>query len=220
MPGFEARLLRNSYEKVRDVNERTGSPTILPMLRSEGQARVMTAVFVSATEPRSIAEIARDAEVTTRVALLEVDRLVDAGLVAEQRRGRARLITPDTANPAVAPLAALLEVTFGPEPLIKEALRAVRGVQAAYIFGSWAERRTGAPGPSPRDIDVLVVGTTDEDELETAVRPLSRRLGRPVSITRIRPKRWAEEADRGLLATIRAKPTITLLETPIGADDE
>lgn len=202
------------------MNDRTGTPTILPMLRSEGQARVMTAVFVSATEARSIAEIARDAEVTTRVALLEVDRLAGAGLVTEQRRGRARLITPDTANPAVPPLTALLEVTFGPEPLIKEALRTVHGVEAAYIFGSWAERRTGTPGPSPRDIDVLVVGTADEDELERAIRPLSRRLGREVSITRVRPKRWAEEAARGLLATIRAKPTITLLGTPIGVDDE
>lgn len=208
----------NSYVKVRYVNERTGSPTILPMLRSEGQARVMTAVFISATEPRSIAEIARDAGVTTRVALIEVDRLIDAGLVTEQRRGRARLITPNTANPAVAPLTTLLEVTFGPEPLIKDALHAVDGIQAAYIYGSWAERRTGTPGRPPGDIDVLIVGTADEDELETAVRPLARRLGRTVSITRVRPQRWVENADRGFLATIRSKPTITLIGTPIGTD--
>lgn len=172
------------------------------MLHSEGQARVMTAVFVAATEPRSIAEIARDADVTTRVALIEVDRLLAAGLVTEERRGHARLITPNTQNPAVAPLTALLEVTFGPEPLIRDTLAGVDGIQAAYIYGSWAERRTGAPGHSPGDIDVLVVGTTDEDQLEAAGRPLVHHLGREVSITRIRPQRRAESPRLPQLVTL------------------
>lgn len=196
---------------LRYMKERTGAPPLLPMLRSEGQARVMTAVFVSATAPLSIAEIAKAADVTQRVALIEVDRLVGAALVTDERRGRARLITPNAANPAVAPLTALLEVTFGPEPLIRAALSDIADIEAAYIYGSWAERRAGAPGHAPDDIDVLVVGTADEDELEAAVHPLAQRLHRSVSVRRIRPERWRDGSPTGFVATVRSKPLITLL---------
>jgi predicted nucleotidyltransferase len=35
------------------------------------------------------------------------------------------------------------------------------GIEAAAIFGSWAARAAGEAGPSPVDVDLLVIGRPD-----------------------------------------------------------
>lgn len=40
----------------------------------------------------------------------------------------------------------------------------------AYIYGSWAARYLGEPGPVPQDVDVLAIGTASDDDLYDAAR--------------------------------------------------
>jgi hypothetical protein len=61
-------------------------------------------------------------------------------------------------------------VTYRPLPVLTDAVRSVPGVQRAYIYGSWAARYSGEIGPVPVDVDVLVIGTADLDDLEEAAR--------------------------------------------------
>ena len=180
----------------------------------------MTTIFVAQNEPQSIVEIAQMSGVSQRVALLEVDRLLGAGLIVEKRVGRARLIAPNESSPEVPALKHLLEVAFGPEPRLREILSGIEGIDAAYIYGSWAERRLGKPGQSPKDIDVLIVGTVDEDDVERQVRPLQKQLGRTVSITVVSPQRWQDPASTGFLPTVRSKPIVTLLGDPVQTSEE
>jgi predicted nucleotidyltransferase len=63
------------------------------------------------------------------------------------------------------PLTDLLTVTYGPLPVLTEELRTVPGIAKAYLYGSWAARYSGEPGPPPNDVDVLVVGDADADAL-------------------------------------------------------
>ncbi len=71
----------------------------------------------------------------------------------------------DTANVVFGLLAALMAVTFGPAPVLRELLAGVPGVPEAWIYGSWAARYAEQPGPAPKDVDVLIVGAADPDVL-------------------------------------------------------
>ncbi|HEX3965845.1 MAG TPA: nucleotidyltransferase domain-containing protein [Trebonia sp.] len=65
-------------------------------------------------------------------------------------------------------------------------------LNAAYIYGSWAARHAGQPGQRPvGDIDLLVLGTPDRDQLHDALSTAEQRLGRPVEST-IRDSTWLE----------------------------
>ena len=64
----------------------------------------------------------------------------------------------------------LLALTYGPAAILPELLARVDGVREAYIYGSWAARYRGEPGTEPRDVDVLVVGDADEDDLDDVAR--------------------------------------------------
>lgn len=101
-------------------------------------------------------------------------------------------------------------MTYGPLPLLTDALRNIPGIDHAYIYGSWAARYRGHPGPPPGDVDVLIVGDADQDELGEAVAPVARTLRREVNVRRIRPQRWADAGDDPFLAAVPERPLVEL----------
>ena len=82
-------------------------------------------------------------------------RAAEAGVVGSRRLGSTRLVAAD--SPLTGPLT-----------------ESVAGVDAVYLFGSWAARYAGQRGRAPADIDVLVIGRPDRHELDEAVQARSR----------------------------------------------
>jgi hypothetical protein len=62
----------------------------------------------------------------------------------------------------------------------------------------------------PRDVDVLVVGEADEDDLYDAARAAGRTLGRQVNIHRVSPRVWQEPAGDPFLASVPSRPLVRL----------
>lgn len=60
-------------------------------------------------------------------------------------------------------------MTYGPRPVLTDPFADIEGVEA-FIFGSWVARYTGEPGPAPADVDVLVVGAADLDDLDKVAK--------------------------------------------------
>lgn len=102
----------------------------------------------------------------------------DAGLLVTRRVGRARLVAVNEENPATLPLRELVMVSFGPRQVIAEEFADIPGVNADYIFGSWAARYEGEPGRVPGDVDVLIVGEAERDVLYAAADRAQARLAR------------------------------------------
>lgn len=190
---------------------RTPPPVLLPLLRSQVQGDVLATVYLSPEAEFSVTELARRAGVSVKAAAHEVARLVDAGLLADRRAGNLRLVRRGPETPVTRPLTDLLAVTYGAVPVLADALSDVPGVEAAYIYGSWAARYSGEPGPVPGDVDVLVVGTADLDTLDEIAREAGRRLDREVSIHRVSSAYWAKPpANDAFLASVRSRPLVEL----------
>lgn len=189
---------------------KVSAPAILPLMRSRTQGDILAWIFLHPDQHNSIADIAKRVGASEVTVLREVNRLAEADLIQETRQGRSRLVKPNPNNPATAPLTDLLAVTFGPVPILRDALAEVAGIEEAYIYGSWAQRYLGAPGRSPGDIDVLVVGNADEDILYAIAERAEQRLGREVNIRRVRPERWRTDTPSGFLQTVRSRPMISL----------
>jgi hypothetical protein len=89
----------------------------------------------------SLAEAGRLIAASPKVMHTEADRLVTAELIREMRRGRARLLRAETANPVSRPRTDLLAVTYGPLPVLTDLLSEVEGVAQTYIWVSLAPFR-------------------------------------------------------------------------------
>ena len=186
------------------------SPSLLPLLRSRMQGELLALVLLHPDREYSITELAKACGVTPTAVLREVERLIGGGILEGRRVGRSRLVKARTDTPLYRPLSDVIAVTFGPMPLLAEAMSGLAGVSEAYIYGSWAARYRGEPGPPPGDVDVLVVGSPDPDALFDLAEKVSRRLSRVVNVHRISTASWAASTADPFLTSVRERPLVQL----------
>lgn len=99
----------------------------------------------------------------------------------------------------------MLTRAFGVPTVLAEVLRDVDGITAAYIYGSWAARHEGQAGQRPvGDIDVLVLGEPDRDQLYAALGAAEQRLARPMQAT-IRDSAWLESGSGAFHDTMASR---------------
>ncbi|MCB0969300.1 MAG: nucleotidyltransferase domain-containing protein, partial [Ilumatobacter sp.] len=92
--------------------------------------------------------------------------------------------------------------------VLAEALAGVGAVETAYLFGSWAARYEGVEGERPvGDIDLLVLGDPDREELYSRIDRASGRLGRQVQVT-IRAAGWLTNGEGAFHDTIVNRPLV------------
>lgn len=187
---------------------RTQAPLLAPVFRSDGQARLLAATLLGNDE-LSITDLAERAHLAYPTAHREVARLLEAGILAEREVGRTRLIRANQTSPLTAPLREILLVAMGPASLLAEEFSSLDGVDSAFLYGSFAARVRGVDGPSPQDIDVMVVGTPDAAAVYDACERVERVVGRPVNPTII----TSEELGRrsGFLENVHANPIVPIL---------
>lgn len=190
---------------------RSSAPQLLPLLRSQVQADLLTLLYLHPDTEYSLTEAAAEIGASVKTVQVEASRLVRTGFAADRRRGNIRLLRAVTDSPVSRPLTDLLAVTYGPRPVLTDLLSTVAGVRFAYIYGSWAARYLGEPGPIPNDVDVLVVGAPDLDELDHVARQAQEILRRPVNIRRVRLTAWeSRDPADPFLASVRERPLLTL----------
>lgn len=127
--------------------------------------------------------------------------------------GRSRVISSTDDALISRPLTEWLAVTFGPLPVLVDLLADVEGVEHAYIYGSWAARYHGEPGPAPNDVDVLVVGEADRDLLAEVAEEAGGLLRREVNIRRISAEQWRNDDEPDpFLASVRTRPLVSLTQ--------
>ena len=185
-------------------------PTLLPLLRSRAHGELLAWLYLHPAAEYSTVDLARLVGLSQATVSREADRLLGAGLIEERRIGRMRLLRAAADTILTRPLTDLLAATFGPLPVLTELLADIEGISEVYIYGSWAARYAGDPGPLPRDIDVLVVGHADPDDVYDAARAAETRLGREVNTTLVTATRWAEPGNDPFLTGLRQRPLVRL----------
>jgi len=185
---------------------RSDVPALLPILRSQHLAEILTLLLLHPDSEYSISEVAGRLGLPLTTVQREVNRLSDAQLIRERRVGRSRLVSADPASRYTRPLAELVTLAFGPRLVIGEEFRSL-GAIAVAIYGSWAARYEGVAGHAPRDVDVLVIGEVARRHLYEAAEQAEQRLGLPVNPVVCSLSRWLAAADP-LIQQIRSSPVV------------
>lgn len=154
-------------------------------------------------------ELARGAHTSAGTAARELGRLEASGLVTRETEGRQVYFQANTASPIYQPVRNLVQRTIGAAEVLRRHLAGLVAVESAMIFGSYA---SGTMKPTS-DIDLLVIGTPDRDDLTDRLEQASRELGRPVNEVVMTAGEAAERRARrdGFMASIEAAPIIAIL---------
>jgi hypothetical protein len=179
------------------------------VLRSRLVGDLLALVLADPDRSWTLDELADRARAPYQTVTAEVRRLEHADLVRTRSVGRSKLVTANADNPYIRPLTELVTMAFGPPPVVAEEFADVAGIKDLWLYGSWAARYTGTAGRPPADVDVLVVGDVDRDEVHDAARRAEHRLGREVNTT-IRSRRAWKRADDAFASTVKSSPMVAL----------
>ena len=138
--------------------------------------RLLAEIFNS-EGPLAGSELGRRCDIPQQTVAREVARLEAASLVITHKVGTSKLVSPNPDLPYGHALRQLLAYAGGIVPLLQRHLAGIAGVEEVFIFGSWARRYRGEPGPPPNDVDVAVVSPSltrfDLAEVRLAVEDVS-----------------------------------------------
>jgi len=184
---------------------RPPAPALLPIFRSRLTGDLLALLLASPERSWTLHELADRTKVPYQTVTSEVRRLEQAGLVATTSVGRSKLVTVDAASPYLGPLTELVLMAFGPPLVVAEEFAGVEGIERLFLYGSWAARNAGQPGRAPGDVDVLVLGHVDRDDIYEAAQRAQHRLGREVNTTIRSSSAW-DRADDAFAATVKSSP--------------
>lgn len=185
------------------------APPLLPVFRSLLIGDLLALVLVHPERSWTMEDLADRVRAPYPTLTAEIRRLEHANLITIRFVGAPKLITANTDHPYVGPLTELVVMAFGPPVVVAEEFAKVAGIEGLWLYGSWAARHAGVAGRPPADIDVLVVGDVDRDEVYDAARRAEHRLGREVNPT-IRTTRACKRADDAFAATVKDSPMLAL----------
>lgn len=188
----------------------------MPILRSQHQAELLTLLLLHPGTEYSITDLSDKLGAPLTTVQREVNRLLTAGLVTERRLGRMREVSANPKSRYARPLTELLTLAFGPHIVIGEEFADIPAAGVA-IYGSWAARYNGVPGPAPADVDVLVIGDPSRPDIYGAADRAEQRVGFPVNVTISSPRRWAAASD-ALIQQIQSAPLVWIIGPPAEGD--
>lgn len=185
--------------------------SLAPILRSDAQGRILARVLVDPDARYSLTDLVNWSGTSMPTVQREIDRAEDAGIVTTEKIGPTRLVRANPGHPLYAAMRQLILATYGPPAIVAEEFASIEGADTVLLFGSWAARYLGEPGRGPNDIDVLVIGRADRDDVDDAAERAERRIGLPVqAIVRTR-RQWDAQAD-SFIKELRSRPVVVVLE--------
>lgn len=186
------------------------TPSLLPIFRSRQQAQLLALLLGDPDLELSLSDLAARLSIPYASVHREVERAEVSGVLRSRKIGNTRLVRAETASPYFDGLSAVVTRAFGVPAVLANALKDIAGIDAAFVFGSWAAQYLGTAGEHRvQDIDVLVLGEPNRDILYNCIEPLSERLGRPVQVT-IRSADWLANGEGSFHDSVARRPIVRI----------
>ncbi len=182
--------------------------TLTEIFGSADRYKALRAIFSEPGRGFGQRELAKAAGIDPGNVSRLLKRWTEAGLVQRvQKDGLPRYYA--TKDPSLGPLVTLMQQDSALVQALRDFLGGVEGVQVALLFGSIARGDENADS----DIDVLVLGSVSELKLNTLLKPVGRKLGRPVhaSVSTIKGFRNQIQAGESFAGEIMHGPKIALI---------
>ncbi len=183
---------------------------LVSTLLGKTRSRVLALLYSRPEAALYVRQIAREVGAGQGAIQRELQRLAEAGILQRSTRGREVYYQANRECPVFPELHGLILKTAGLTDVLRSALSALRlTIRFACIYGSQAAGTASAGS----DVDLLVVGETEDLALHRAIRQAEERLGRTVNYTLLSPREFARRRRErgGFIGRVLAGPRIPIL---------
>jgi predicted nucleotidyltransferase len=134
--------------------------------------------FLSSPEARFyIRELARRIKEEAKNMSRELKSLEALGILRSESQGNLKYYSVNKDFFLYSELKAIILKTTGVQGLLKEELKKLKGIEAAFIYGSYASGEESERS----DIDVMIIGSPDLTELNEIINESEGKLSREIN---------------------------------------
>lgn len=137
------------------------------------------------------------------------------GLFYSTKTGNLTFYRLNKSFPFYDELKSIVTKTVGISGMFKEALASIKGIETAFIYGSYAK----GTEDEKSDIDLCIVGAPDDLKLMKAVKMLEDKLKREINYTLFSIKEFTDKAkEKGGFVNLMLKSKIIPLKGNVHAE--
>lgn len=179
------------------------------IFNSKTRKELFRLYFTNPDSEYYLRELERLLRVPVSMIRAELIRLEDDGVFVSKRKANLVYYYLNKSYPLFEELKSIVFKTIGAQALLKQMVKEVKGVELAFIYGSFARKEENAKS----DIDILIVGEINESALLSKIRKLERILKREINyalFTKNEFREKIEEKDSFILG-LKNSPKIFLV---------
>ena len=138
----------------------------------------------------------------------ELSRLEKDGIFISNTRGKQKYFSLNKEYPLFEELRSVISKTIGIEASLKKVMATDPGIKIAFIYGSFAQDKE----TNTSDIDLLVIGEPNENNLMDKIDVLEKNLGREINYTIYSEKNFSNKikSKSSFILNIIKRPKIIL----------
>jgi len=155
-------------------------------LRSKVARKILTLLFLNEEEKFYVSEMARIIKENVANVHKKLIELKKEGLLSDEFQGKERFFFLNKKCPFLKEYKKIVLKGFGFEKNLEEELKKIKGIDAAYIFGSYARDKLSLES----DIDLLLVGDFDVLELQKTLLEIQRMSNREINSMELTKKEF------------------------------
>jgi predicted nucleotidyltransferase len=159
------------------------------ILSSQVRAEIFRLLFNGDKTSIHLRDLQRRSGLSIGTIQKEIAHLKKLDLVTSERDGNRLYYTANTDHPLYRDICGLVEKTSGIAQRIKEALSTIKGVEFAFIFGSYAKGEE----KSYSDIDLMVIGNVGLRILSSVFKNITEHTQREINPHIYSMKSWKEK---------------------------
>jgi len=150
---------------------------ISKLFKSRTRKELFRLYFTNPESEYYLRELERLLDIPVSMIRHELVRLQEERIFNSRRKGNLSLFYLNKSYPLFAELKSIVFKTIGVKGLLTQSLASIKGIEAAFVYGSFAKNEERAAS----DIDICLIGDIDEDRILKEVGSLEKTLMREIN---------------------------------------
>ena len=176
---------------------------------SSTRVKILAMLVLNSDKEFYIKEISDTLRLSYGLVHRELENLKKISIITERHKGKLRHFKINKSSLIYPEIRSLILKTEGLGNIIAEALKKVKGIKYAMIFGSFAK----GTEIETSDVDLLIIGNSDEEEIVEASKSAEKKIGKDVNYILWSVKDFAKKAKEKnhLILDISKNPVIMII---------
>jgi predicted nucleotidyltransferase len=159
---------------------------IARLFKSKARTALFQLYFTNPEHSYYLRELERMFDMPVSVLRKELMRLEDEGVFLSEKKGNLLYYRLNRDFPLFEELKNIVRKTIGIEGLLKDAITKIKGVDSAFIYGSFARGKE----KTASDVDLCVIGHINEDQLIAKINVIEKSIKREINYALFTPEEF------------------------------